>query len=122
MPYSALRFRRHDFAATAAQFLDVVQGAVELTELWAREGSSSARARPEVPQQSPITPGARRLFAHAARRPLSAYDERSSLLRPLAMAIDQVGRPPTRESARARRRSGSPGDPALSRLAPSTDR
>jgi FAD synthase len=92
-----VRFRRQDFAATAADFLDVVRTLVQLRELW-------LGAMQFLGPGSPGSPAAVAKYAQGhdfclrvlPPAPLSVYDERLFLADGrLGKAIEQVGRPPT---------------------------
>ena len=98
-----VRFRRHDFAATAADFLDVVRARVQLGELWLGErqflGPGPAGSPAAVAEYARVHGIGLRVLPRA---PLTVYDERLLLAEGrLEMAIDQVGRPPTRMRPRS---------------------
>jgi FAD synthase len=91
-----MRFRKRDFDATAAQFLDAVRTRVELEELWLGAvqllGPGSRGARPAVAEYADRH-GFR--LTILPRAPVGTYDIRSLLAAGrLADAIDIVGRPP----------------------------
>jgi FAD synthase len=91
-----MRFRKHDFDSTAAQFLDAVRARVEFEELWLGA----------LQLLGPGTQGARAAVADYADRrgfrltvlprpPVGTYDVRALLASGrLTDAIDLVGRPP----------------------------
>lgn len=93
-----VRFQREDFAATAAQFLGVVRSEVELAGLWLGEAQFLGAGAPGSP--AAVSDYARRhdvAVRRLPRAPLVVYDERLLLAAGrLALAIDQVGRPPMR--------------------------
>jgi FAD synthase len=92
-----VRFRRQDFAATAADFLDVVRAHVQLREFWLGAnqflGPGPAGSPAAVAEYARLHDFFLRVLPRA---PISAYDERLFLADGrLEKAIDQVGRPPT---------------------------